>query len=91
MVFAVALLLAFVQMGAVRTQAQASSADQTHTDKTPESLRSESAKVTQMKVTREKLTGEGQRLGTAYRLKSGQVVYIPDAESTARPIVAPGR
>lgn len=30
------------------------------------------------KLTTNKLKGEGKRLGTAYRLKDGQVVYIPD-------------
>ena len=25
-----------------------------------------------------KLGGEGERLGTAYRLKNGQVVYVPE-------------
>ena len=31
-----------------------------------------------LKMTKNKLTGEGQRLGTAYRLKSGKVVYVPE-------------
>ena len=30
------------------------------------------------KVTENKLKGEGKRLGTAYRLKDGKVVYIPE-------------
>jgi len=30
------------------------------------------------KVTDKKLTGEGIRLGTAYQLKDGRVVYVPD-------------
>ena len=28
----------------------------------------------------EELTGEGERLGTAYRLKSGEVVYVPETK-----------
>jgi|UniRef100_A0A7C5ENA5 hypothetical protein len=30
------------------------------------------------KVTDKRLSGEGIRLGTAYRLKDGRVVYVPD-------------
>ena len=30
------------------------------------------------KVTDRRLTGEGTRLGTAYRLKDGRVIYVPD-------------
>jgi hypothetical protein len=30
------------------------------------------------RVSQDDLTGEGERLGTAYRLKSGEVVYVPD-------------
>ncbi len=30
------------------------------------------------KVTDKKLTGEGIRLGTAYQLKDGRVVYVPE-------------
>ena len=31
------------------------------------------------RVSRDELSGEGRRLGTAYRLKTGEVVYVPDA------------
>lgn len=30
------------------------------------------------KVTRKQLSGEGERLGVAYRLKDGKVIYVPD-------------
>jgi len=30
------------------------------------------------KVTDQKLSGEGERLGTAYRLKDGRTIYVPD-------------
>lgn len=76
MVFSIALLLALV--GASRWQ--------TDSDFNP--LASESAsnarpseqqfKLDRFKISREKLTGEGDRLGTAYRLKNGEVVYVPD-------------
>ena len=31
------------------------------------------------RVTGEQLTGDGERLGTAYRLSNGQIIYVPDA------------
>lgn len=33
------------------------------------------------RVSDRKLSGQGQRLGTAYRLPDGQVVYVPELES----------
>lgn len=30
------------------------------------------------KVTDKRLSGEGERMGTAYRLKDGRVVYVPE-------------
>ncbi|MCX8069099.1 MAG: DUF2149 domain-containing protein [Thermodesulfovibrionales bacterium] len=30
------------------------------------------------KVTDKRLSGEGQRLGTAYQLKDGRVIYVPE-------------
>ena len=33
------------------------------------------------KVTDKTLSGQGTRLGTAYRLANGQVVYVPDDEA----------
>lgn len=33
------------------------------------------------KVTDKSLSGQGVRLGTAYRLANGQVIYVPEGES----------
>jgi hypothetical protein len=30
------------------------------------------------------MTGQGVRLGTAYRLANGEVVYVPDASEPAK-------
>lgn len=38
--------------------------------------------ITQYRVSRETLQGSGERLGTAYRLPSGEVVCVPDASPT---------
>ena len=81
MVFALALLLALVEAGVVRVagnQPPAQAAASTNDSQRLEPLASESVKVTTIRVTRDKLAGEGLRLGTAYRLKSGEVVYVPD-------------
>lgn len=37
--------------------------------------------ITVQKVTDKSLAGRGTRLGTAYRLANGQVVYVPDSSS----------
>lgn len=38
--------------------------------------------ITVQKVTDQSLSGQGTRLGTAYRLANGQVVYVPDSPET---------
>jgi len=35
-------------------------------------------KIEAMKVSKEQAKGKGQRLGTAYRLENGSMVYIPE-------------
>lgn len=35
-------------------------------------------KITAVKMTREKAKGRGERLGTAYKLENGSMIYIPD-------------
>jgi len=73
MVFSIALLLALV--AASRLPEFSQSVQDSRADALPAK---ESSKLEQYRVSNEKLTGEGQRLGTAYRLKNGEVVYVPD-------------
>jgi hypothetical protein len=35
-------------------------------------------KIEAMKVTKQKASGKGERLGTAYRLQDGSMVYVPE-------------
>jgi hypothetical protein len=35
-------------------------------------------KITAYKVTGKTMQGEGERLGTAYRLRNGQIIYVPE-------------
>jgi len=37
------------------------------------------------RVTGEQLSGDGERLGTAYRLANGQIIYVPDATTPPPP------
>jgi len=39
------------------------------------------AQIKVQKVSDKTLSGQGTRLGTAYRLANGQVVYVPDDEA----------
>jgi hypothetical protein len=43
-----------------------------------EIIRKDGRKIERFRATTEELTGQGERLGTAYRLSSGEVVYVPD-------------
>lgn len=38
-------------------------------------------KITAYKVTGKTAAGDGERLGTAYRLANGQIIYVPDDPS----------
>jgi len=40
-------------------------------------------KVTAYKVSGKTATGDGERLGTAYRLANGQVIYVPEGPDEA--------
>ncbi|HEU4618955.1 MAG TPA: DUF2149 domain-containing protein [Gammaproteobacteria bacterium] len=42
-------------------------------------------KIEAYKVTGEQTSGNGERLGTAYRLSNGQIIYVPDAPSKNAP------
>jgi hypothetical protein len=43
-----------------------------------EILHKQGIKMERYRISREKMTGEGKRLGMAYRLKNGEVVYVPE-------------
>ena len=79
--FAVALLLAMVSYMSVPELMNAKS-DVT-VIKNPgaadmEIIQKKGVKIDRYRATSEKLAGEGQKLGTAYRLVSGEVVYVPE-------------
>ena len=81
MVFAIALLLALVTH--YRLPELLSAQQDVTILKNPgapnmEIIRRRGRKLEHYRITRETLGGEGQRLGTAYRLRNGEVVYVPD-------------
>lgn len=43
-----------------------------------EALQKKGITIEHYRPTQDKMTGEGQRLGTAYRLANGEVVYVPE-------------
>ena len=43
-----------------------------------EILQKKGTKIEKFRATSQKLGGEGEKLGVAYRLKSGEVVYVPE-------------
>lgn len=71
MIFAVALLLALVAAGVVHKPAENPAAA---AGVAPVTGRA----VEKIRLSPGKLSGEGERLGVAYRLKSGEIVYIKD-------------
>jgi hypothetical protein len=78
LVFAVSLLLAAL------TYSQAGHRDSAMTVNNPgepdmEIVTKQGQEIETLRMTDKQLTGEGEKLGTAYRLKSGKVVYVPEA------------
>ncbi len=45
-----------------------------------EIITKQGSRIRVQRVTDQTLSGQGTRLGTAYRLANGQVVYVPDGE-----------
>ena len=70
--FAVALLLAMLSYYGKTASDNAALQAQL------EALEKKGVKIEHYRPTQDKLTGEGQRLGVAYRLANGEVVYVPE-------------
>ena len=75
--FAVALLLAMVgfltqPVGPPDAAGKAAQRDPM------EAIREARTRLEHYRESRDTASGDGERLGTAYRLKSGEVIYVPD-------------
>ena len=46
-------------------------------------------KITAYKVSGKTVAGDGERLGTAYRLANGQIIYVPEARGCADSLASP--
>jgi hypothetical protein len=83
LVFAVGLMLAVASHTNPLT---ASSSDSSAVD-TSQKL----STPQKMKLTGEPQTGAGTRIGSAYRLPSGEIVYVPESSGTGKPGSTPKR
>jgi hypothetical protein len=80
--FAVALLLAMA--GYLNVPEMLSAKSDVTLVKNPgtadmEIIRKEGVKITRYRATKEEMAGAGHKLGTAYQLQSGEVVYVPES------------
>ncbi len=80
MVFAVALLLALVSHFHLTELLSAKEVTILKNPGRPdmEVIRRHGEQLEHYRISEQTLGGEGEKLGTAYRLKSGEVVYVPD-------------
>ena len=79
MVFSIALLLALVGASQLPERSPAAeSKNQSPSESSKDAPAGERSPLDRLRISHDKATGEGQRLGTAYRLKNGDVVYVPD-------------
>ena len=82
--FIVALLIALFALfssGAMLDKNSSVTMVKTSSDGSTEIITKEGAEIKVQKVTDKSLSGQGTRLGTAYRLANGQVVYVPEEET----------
>ena len=81
MVFAVALILAM--FSALSVPELLTTQDDVAIVKNPgksnmEIIMKKGVKIDRYRMTEDQIGGSGQRLGTAYRLPNGEVVYVPE-------------
>ena len=84
--FIVALLIALFALfssGAMLYKNSSVTMVKTSSDGSTEIITKEGAEIKVQKVTDKSLSGQGTRLGTAYRLANGQVVYVPEDETNS--------
>ncbi len=80
--FSVALLLAIVSYGNLAKRKDVS-LSKTQGDLGMEVVTESGKELKHYRPSESTAGGDGQRLGTAYRLKSGEVIYVPDSTDAA--------
>ena len=80
MVFAVALMVALVSYLKVSDLLTKESATivKNPGKKNMEIIIKKGRRITKYKASKQKGTGRGKRIGTAYQLENGQVIYVPE-------------
>lgn len=53
-----------------------------------EILQKQGEKINHYRATNQQLSGQGERLGTAYRLSNGEVVYVPESTKPSAAVPA---
>lgn len=79
--FAAALLLAMISYFSLSAPASAVKSSSPAEAGGLEVIEPARMKKERFRPSRDNAGGEGERLGTAYRLKSGEVIYVPDPSS----------
>lgn len=79
--FAAALVLAIVSYSQAKP-ATAANTTASATGAPLEALKDQQLKLERYRVSRQTIGGDGERLGTAYRLKTGEVIYVPESGAT---------
>ena len=74
--FAAALLLASLSYGQLATR---NDKDGKAPAPSLEAIRKERQQAVRYRVSEQNAGGDGERLGIAYRLKTGEVIYVPEA------------
>lgn len=82
-VFAVGLIIALAAAMKTGKLATAQGAQAAQASGPTEIEVKEGQKLVKYRSTDDKTRGPGHRIGTAFRLPSGEVVYVPDEEATA--------
>lgn len=85
-VFALGFMLALLTyLGLPRlSRASPSGAAGDAKSRTGETIRDDAQTLPRYRVSRETSEGEGVRLGTAYRLPGGEVIYVPDRPKSSQ-------
>lgn len=81
MVFSVVLLIALIANGAIHDTTSQPTRQTTTTydsEGNLEIIERDGVHVNKMRMTKDQLSGTGERLGTAYRLETGEVLYVPE-------------
>lgn len=58
-------------------------------DGTMDIISKQRSRIKVQRVTKDSMSGDGERLGVAYRLPGGQVVYVPEGQAPPGPASAP--